>query len=91
VGGLKRALEILKDQVREKKTNINRLLRYAVKFPGILTKKRIGFTLERAGVKDGILKPLLGQLRKTSLVTLYPSKSRKGKINRRWMIIENAA
>jgi len=91
VGGLKRALEILKDQVRGKKTNINRLLRYAVKFPGILTKKRIGFTLERAGVKDGILKPLLGQLRKTSLVTLYPSKSRKGKINRRWMIIENAA
>lgn len=91
VGGLKRAFVILKEQVEDRKTDINRLIKYAVKFPNILMKKRIGFVLEQAGLKDKTLEPLLKRVKKTSLVTLYPSKSRKGKINTKWMVIENVA
>lgn len=91
IGGLKRAFEILKEQANDRKTNINRLIKYAVKFPNVSIKKRIGFVLEQAGLKDKTLEPLFKKVRKTSLITLYPSKSRKGKINRKWIIIENAA
>ena len=91
VGGLKRASEILQEQVKGRKIDINKLIKYAIKFPNVSIKKRIGFVLEQAGLKDKILEPLLKSARKTSLVTLYSSKSRRGEINRKWMVIENAS
>jgi len=91
VGGLRRAFEILKEQVRGRKTDVIKMVKYAVKFPNVSARKRIGFALEKAGISDKKLEPLLKSVRKTSLVTLYPSKSRKGRINRKWMVIENAA
>ena len=66
-------------------------IKYTVKFPNVSIKKRIGFALEQAGLKDKMLEPLLKRARKTSFVTLYASKSRRGKINRKWMVIENVA
>jgi len=91
VGGIRKAFEIIKEQVKKRRVDVSKLIKYAVKFPNISTRKRIGFTLEQAGVKSGKLAPLIKSVKKTSLVALYSSKSRKGKINRRWMIIENAA
>lgn len=91
VGGLKRVFEILKEQVMGRKINTSRFIKYAARFPNVSSRKRIGFALEQAGLGDKILEPLLKSVKKTSLVTLYPSKSRKGKINRKWMVIENAA
>jgi predicted transcriptional regulator of viral defense system len=90
VGGLKRAFSILKEQAKDGKTDINRLIKYSVKFPNISIKKRIGFALEQAGLKGKTLEPLFKKVRKTSLITLYPSKSRRGRINKKWMVIENA-
>jgi predicted transcriptional regulator of viral defense system len=91
VGGLNTAFEILKEQAKNRKVNISKLIKYAVKFPNISTRKRIGFVLEKAGINYKRLEPLLETVRKTSLVTLYPSKSRKGKINTTWKVIENVA
>lgn len=90
VGGMKRAFEILKEQVKGRKVDIARLMRYALKFPYNSTAKRIGYALEKAGLNKKSLAPLLKVARKTSLINLYPSKSRKGKINKNWMVIENA-
>jgi predicted transcriptional regulator of viral defense system len=90
VGGLKRAFEILKDQVNDKKTDINKLIRYTVKFPNISARKRIGFVLEQAGLRKKRLEPLLKSVKRTSLITVYPSKSRRGRINKKWKVIENA-
>ncbi len=90
IGGLKRAFSILKEQAKDGKTDINRLIKYSVKFPNISIKKRIGFALEQAGLKGKTLEPLFKKVRKTSLITLYPSKSRRGRINKKWMVIENA-
>ncbi|MFH1015053.1 MAG: type IV toxin-antitoxin system AbiEi family antitoxin [Nitrospirota bacterium] len=91
VGGLKKAFEILKEQVKGRKIDTGKLIRYALKFPNVAMRKRIGFALEQAGLHDRTLEPLLKSIKKTSLITLYPSRSRKGKINRKWMVIENAS
>jgi predicted transcriptional regulator of viral defense system len=91
VGGLKRAFEILREQARAKSTDISKLIKYAARFPNPSLRKRVGFILEQNGVKERELEPLLKTIRKTSLVTLYPSKSRAGRINNKWKIIENAS
>ena len=91
VGGLKRAVEIFKEQIESKRIDTDKLIKYALKFPNVATRKRIGFVLEQAGLNDKELEPLLKSIKKTSLVTLYPSKSRKGRINKKWMVIENAS
>jgi predicted transcriptional regulator of viral defense system len=91
VGGLKVAFEILKEQVKDKRIDVEKLVKYALEFPSVSTRKRIGYALEQAGIKDRELKPLLNDIKRTSLVTLYASKSRKGKINKKWMVIENAS
>ncbi len=90
VGGLKVAFEILKEQIKDTRVDVEKLVKYALKFPSVSTRKRIGYVLEQAGLKDRELKPLLNGIKRSSLVTLYPSKSRKGKINKKWMVIENA-
>ena len=91
VGGLKRVFEILNEQVKDRRVAVVRLIKYAIKFSNVSTRKRIGFALEQAGLSEKTLEPLFKSVRKTSLVTLYPSKSRKGKINRKWLVIENAS
>lgn len=91
VGGMGQAFEIFKDQVRGGKVDRKRLIKYALKFPSIVTRKRIGYALEQAGIKEKELAALQKSIRKTSLVPLFPSKSRKGKINKKWMVIENAS
>ena len=91
VGGLKGAFDILKEQAKDREINVSKLIKYAVGFPNVSSRKRIGFVLEQAGLSDKMLQSLLKSVEKTSLVTLYPSKSRKGKINRKWMVIENVA
>jgi predicted transcriptional regulator of viral defense system len=91
VGGLKKAFEILNEQVKDKEVDVGRLIKYTIKFPNVSTRKRIGFALEKLDLSNRMLEPLIKSVKKTSLITLYPSKSRKGKINRGWMIIENAS
>jgi len=91
VGGLKTAFSILKEQAKSKKTDITRLIKYTARFPNPSLRKRTGFILEQAGVKDRELEPLLKSIRKSSLVTLFPSKSRAGRINKKWKLIENAS
>ncbi|HCJ66590.1 MAG TPA: hypothetical protein DHV62_04510 [Elusimicrobia bacterium] len=91
IGGMKKAFEILKEQIKNRKIDAGKLKRYALRFPDVATAKRIGFVLESAGVPDKELVPLLKAVKKTSLINLYPSKSRKGKVNKKWMLIENAS
>jgi predicted transcriptional regulator of viral defense system len=89
VGGLKKVFEITREKVATREINIKKLIKYAVKFPNIAVRKRIGFVLGQEIVGDKTLKPLIKSVQKTSLITLYPSKSRKGRINKKWKVIEN--
>jgi len=87
VGGLKKALEILQNQPSAGKTDIKKLVKYALSFPTISIRKRIGFILDKSGVSAKILEPLEKSVKYTSLITLYGSKSRKGTIDNKWKVI----
>ncbi len=87
VGGITTAGKILNRFIMEKKCDVKKLIEYAVTFPGVKTKKVIGFNLELAGVSDNMLKPLEKSVENTSLISL--SDSRKRSINKRWKIITN--
>lgn len=91
VGGLKRVFEILEDQVKSKGIDVKKFIKYASLFPIISTRKRIGFILDKTGIGQSELKPLLKVVEGTSIATLYDIKSRKGKIDKKWGIIENAS
>lgn len=88
VGGLKMAFKILKAQIG--RIDIKKLIRYALLFPNIATRKRIGFVLQNAGISEPITAPLIKSVEKTSLITLYGSESRKGHIDKNWKVIIDA-
>jgi predicted transcriptional regulator of viral defense system len=85
VGGIDAASVILEEFVREKKSDIKKLIQFAVRFPIIKTRKRIGITLEKAGVRDSLLKPLEKSVKKTALISF--TNDRKGTINEKWRSI----
>ena len=87
VGGLKKAFEILEKEASSGKSDIKKLIKYAISFPVVSTRKRIGFVLDKCGISEKILVPLEKSIKKTSLITLYGSKSRKGTIDNKWKVI----
>jgi len=91
VGGLRNAFEILKGQVKKERMDVKKFIKYASQFPIISVRKRIGFIMDECGLRDKELVSLLKGIKKTSLSNLYDVKSRKGKINNKWKLIENAA
>ena len=91
VGGLKKAFEILEQQARSGKTDIKKLIKYAVSFPTVSIRKRIGFILDKSNIPEKILAPLQKSIKNTSLITLYGSKSRKGTIDNKWKVIIDAS
>lgn len=91
VGGLKNSFEILRNEISSKKTDIRKLVKYAALFSNAATKKRIGFILDKEKVDAKTLKPILNTINKNSFVNLYKTKSRKGRINKKWGLIENAS
>lgn len=88
VGSLKGALMVIKDKIKE--IDPDKFIRYAAKFPNIATRKRIGYYLSNLKMKDETVEPLMESISKSNTLTpLYESKSRKGKIDRKWMLIIN--
>ena len=87
VGGISGAVEIFIDFVKNKKCNITRLTEYATLFPNITTRKRIGLLLERIGISDNILKPLIKSVEKSAISSL--EGLRRGRLNKKWRVIVN--
>jgi predicted transcriptional regulator of viral defense system len=87
VGGIINASKLFAEIVNNNKCDIKKLIEYAVCFPNIKTRKRIGLLLDQAGVPENILKPLLKSLEKTSISSL--DGSRKGTLNKKWRVIVN--
>ncbi len=90
VGGLQKAFEIIKDMIKRKTINREKFIRYACLFPLASTRKRIGFILEEIGINSSELRDLRRSINAKSLISLF-GKSRKGKIDKTWGIIEDAA
>jgi len=85
VGGLTPAAAILKEIVRRKACDLNKLVKYAARFPNVSTRKRIGFLLDGLGVSKLILSPLAKSVEKSAISSW--GASRKGPINKTWRII----
>lgn len=87
VGGIKSAETVLKQFVIEKKCDIKKLVEYAVQFPNIKTRKRIGLILEETNLADDVLKPLVNSVKNTAVSSF--TGSRKGTLNKKWRVIIN--
>ncbi len=87
VGGIINASKLFTEIINNNKCDIKKLIEYAVCFPNIKIRKRIGLILDAAGVSENILKPLLKSIEKTSIGSL--NGSRKGTLNKKWRVIVN--
>ncbi|MBU4510312.1 hypothetical protein KJ830_04600, partial [bacterium] len=87
VGGIISASKIFTEIALSNKCDIKKLVEYAVYFPNIKTRKRIGLILDDAGVPENILKPLIKSIEKTSISSL--NGSRKGTLKKKWRVIVN--
>jgi predicted transcriptional regulator of viral defense system len=87
VGGITGAVEIFIEIVENKKCDITKLTEYAALFPNITIRKRIGLLLEKIGISDDILKPLIKSVEKTSISSL--DGLRRGTLNKKWRVIVN--
>jgi predicted transcriptional regulator of viral defense system len=87
-GGLQRALEMVRAQLR--RLDRRQLLRYAIAGSKPGTCQRLGVLLERAGMSARALAPLRARARRTrSLLSMNPEAPRTGRVNRRWSVVEN--
>jgi predicted transcriptional regulator of viral defense system len=71
--------------------DLEKFIRYLIKFPVVSVRKRAGYLLEKSGCQDKLLDPLRKSIgEKRVLVLLDPyNRSRQGKINKEWKIIVN--
>ena len=70
--------------------DLERLVGYALRYQSTTLAKRLGWSLERAGVEIKTLMPLL-ELPAVSYSLLDPGRPRRGEHDRRWKLIVNIA
>ncbi len=85
-GGVSEALGVIENHLST--LDIDKLVAYACRFGKIATAKRLGWTLESAGVSDARLEPLLN-IPATGYHALDPARARLGSCNKKWMIQNN--
>jgi predicted transcriptional regulator of viral defense system len=85
-GGIGEALSIVERYHDE--LDLERLVRYAIRYHSIAVAKRLGWTLDHAGVDMRTLMPLL-ELPSSHYSPLDPGTARRGEHDRRWMVIDN--
>jgi len=70
---------------------LSQFIDVTIKYSNVSTKRRVGYILEKVGVSNTYLKPILKQLPETKgWVILYPSFKARGVTNKKWRVIDNA-
>jgi len=87
-GGIGEGLGVLDRAQGE--IDVPRLVTYALRYGSIAVAKRLGWSLEATGTSLAAPAPLL-ELEATSYGFLDPGRARRGRYDRRWMIIDNRA
>lgn len=85
-GGISEGLAVL-DRALDS-LDISRLIDYALQYGSRTLVKRVGWSLEQAGVKMAELTPLL-EVPSPSYSVLDPGRPRRGEHDRRWKLIVN--
>ncbi|MHB0981077.1 MAG: type IV toxin-antitoxin system AbiEi family antitoxin domain-containing protein [Thermoleophilia bacterium] len=87
-GGLAEGLAAL-DRAGDE-IDVERLVEYAIRYDSLAVAKRLGWSLEATGTDRSMLARLL-ELRVSHYSPLDPGRARRGRHDRRWMIIDNRA
>jgi predicted transcriptional regulator of viral defense system len=85
-GGMGEALSVI--ERHRDGLDLDKLIRYALRYESVAAVKRLGWSLERAGVETKTLMPLL-EVPASHYSLLDPGRVRRGEHDRRWMIIAN--
>lgn len=85
-GGLAEALGILEEHSGE--LDLEKLVRYALRYGKASVAKRLGWALDRAGAPRRVTAPL-AKLPMDGARVLDPTRPREGKYDERWMVQEN--
>jgi predicted transcriptional regulator of viral defense system len=85
-GGLGEALAVLQEHAAD--INVHRLVSYAVRYGKGSVAKRLGWSLEHAGISSDALIPLL-EMPTTGYRILDPTKPYRGPCDSRWGIQNN--
>lgn len=88
-GSFSNVANVLKDNIAG--IDLAKFVNYLNRFPVVSVRKRAGFFLEKIGCENALLEKLRNNLgRKDTYVVLDPTnKSRKGKIDKEWKVIDN--
>jgi predicted transcriptional regulator of viral defense system len=88
VGGISEGFTVLEQASGD--IDVDKLVGYALRYRSIAVAKRLGWSLEKTGIGPETLAPLL-DLPTSSYSRLDPGRARRGRYDRRWMIIDNRA
>ena len=88
---LPRAYSWMKTELRSKRVRPAELVEMALRYGDVGAIRRIGSFLESLGVRSSLLVKLQDTLRSTdSFIPLVPNRPKRGKISRKWGVVENA-
>ncbi|NQT22450.1 MAG: hypothetical protein HQ579_03310, partial [Candidatus Omnitrophica bacterium] len=89
MGSWENVQSVVDEQVNN--IDLQKFIRYLIKYPVVVVRKRAGLMLERAGVSPKILTKLKQSIgAKNTYVNFNPFiNSRKGKVNQDWKVIIN--
>lgn len=89
MGSWENVQTVLNEQIS--KIDLNKFVRYLVRFPVAAVRKRAGVMLERAGASAKYLDKLKLSIKKNNTYVVFNPfiKSRKGKVNKGWRVIFN--
>jgi predicted transcriptional regulator of viral defense system len=87
---LPRAYVWIEKELASKRVKASRLVDATLKYGDVGTVRRMGFFLERIGVPDSSLIKLRRSLKPTTaFIPSHPNAPRRGRLNRRWGILDN--
>lgn len=89
MGSWKNVQGVLDEQIS--KIDLNKFVRYLIRFPVAAVRKRAGVMLERAGISAKYLDRLKASIKRNNTYVVFNPfiKSRKGKVNKNWKVIFN--
>ena len=87
---LPRAFGWLQEDLSARRVDPTQLVRMALRFGDLGTRRRLGVLLEQAGVGETLLRKLERSLTSTtSLIPWIPTRPKRGTVNGRWGVVVN--
>lgn len=88
--GLPRAFSWIRRELAAERVSVDEIVKLAIRFGDVGTKRRIGVLLEKEGADERTLKRLARGLRpSTAAIPWNPAAPKRGRLMTRWCVIDN--